>query len=167
MAGWLADWLAGRLVGWLAAWLLDSLADWLFCGLAASSVAGMVSWPYVNISATAPPARRACGVNRCLPAGSPPSGWKAFRKFESFFWISTFRLEMLPEIRLHLLENLTDSHKNLLKVSSLSGASIPEILKMQPLSFETSCFDPNDIKCKLGQPPLTSIVLPPCAPTCT
>ena len=34
---------------------------------------------YIYISATVPPARRARGANRRLPAESPTSGWKPFR----------------------------------------------------------------------------------------
>ena len=39
----------------------------------------MSMYIYIYISASVPPARRACGANRRLPAGSPPSGWKCFR----------------------------------------------------------------------------------------
>ena len=87
----------------------------------------------------------------------PPCLWHAWRvvltavleflsgipsqQFRNSCWISTLRLEILPEF--HLSENLTDSGKNWLKVSSFSGADIPEILKKQPLSSDSLCFDPK------------------------
>ena len=88
-----------------------------------------------------PSGRQGVWCDLCLLSGSPPCGWKSFRKFQTSFWISTLRREIPPEIRLHLSEDLTDSKENWLKINSLSGAGVPANLKMWPLSHETVCFD--------------------------
>ena len=82
------------------------------------------------------------GVRCQLPVCSAgiPTGIHS-QQFRSSCWISTLRLAILPELRLNLLEILTDSGKNLLKVSAFSGAGILEILKMRTLSGEPRCFD--------------------------
>ena len=66
---------------------------------------------HTYISAIVPLARRAWFELR-LPAGSPPAGWIPVRTFPFSFWISTLRLEILPEMRLHGSETLTNSKEN-------------------------------------------------------
>ena len=79
---------------------------------------------YIHISATVPPARRACGANSVSlldlhPLAGNPSGIPDFLldlhplagNLPDFLLDLHLRLEILPEIRLRLSENLTDSKR--------------------------------------------------------